>query len=100
LVEQAGTPERAKKAIDVSQQRQQPLPAREDEFVKQLGYVSCLEMFEASTPIMLSSDGKTWCITPVADGQWLAWCQEEVQAGRKLGSREAAVRYVEEVARR
>jgi hypothetical protein len=94
LVEQAGSPEMAKQAIDtVAARAQQGSKAdprdparsadsyeqRKTQLAEQLGYASYLELFEASTPVP-TQDGKAWCVTSDHRGSWVIWNDEELEA--------------------
>lgn len=72
--------------------------ADNDGFARQLGFASYLELFETSTPVA-SGDARHWFATPVDQGRWVAWNQEERQASSAFDSKERAVRYIHEHSR-
>jgi hypothetical protein len=67
-----------------------------DDFARQHGFASYLEMFESSTPVA-TADSRKWCITPVAGGKWLAWNDGD-RAAASFDSKDAAVAHIERTA--
>ena len=92
LVDQTGSPELAKQAIDAVAERQKTgrTEDKKDAFSKQLGFESYLELFEASTPVP-SRDGKSWCVTSDRQGQWVVWNDRDLRVQQRFSSREDAV---------
>ena len=71
LVEEAGTQELAKHAIDAAAEPNSAAAAK-DEFARRLGFTSYLDLFEASTRAA-SAGGKNWFITALRGGNWVFW---------------------------
>jgi hypothetical protein len=90
LVDEAGTPELAKQAVDAAQQRQALPPKNKDELARRLGYVSFLALFEASMPVA-TGKGKHWCVTPLEKGRWVAWNDEDLEPREEFDSLEEAL---------
>lgn len=88
LIEQTGTPELAKQAIEAAQQPDLP-PVSKDELATRLGYTSFLELFEASTPVA-ARDGTTWYLTPGVQGNWLVWSDADFTLGPTFPSKSEA----------
>lgn len=95
LVEQTGSPELAKHAIDTVQKREQQPPADKDDFAAQLGFASYLEMFEASSTVS-GKDGESWLITPSDNGKWIAWNEQHLQLDNTFDSKGEAEAFVRE----
>jgi len=94
LIESTGNAELAKQAIDAAQQQPQVPPADKDGFAKQLGFVSFLDMFEASTTLA-TPDDRDWSITPLNDGRWLVWNAQDLTVAAETTSRDDAIQEVE-----
>jgi hypothetical protein len=105
LINQAGSPEMAKQAIDtVAARAQQGSKAdprdparssdsyeqRKSRLAEQLGYASYLELFEASTPVP-TQDGKAWCVTSDHHGSWATWNDEELEARGRAATKQEAM---------
>jgi hypothetical protein len=88
LVEEAGSKELAKQAIDNTDRPSALRPSSRDEFAQQLGFASYLELFEASQPLRTEGE-KRWCATAVED-RWIVWNDQDLQASRPFDSAEAA----------
>jgi hypothetical protein len=88
LVQESGSAELARKAIDKVQGDPQPAPCRDD-LAKSLGFESYLALFEASSPLV-AGDGKNWCVTPLPGGKWVAWNDTDLASGERFETREQA----------
>lgn len=78
LVDQSGSSELAKQAIDAASQ--QPLAAASDKnaFARRHGFKSYLELFEASS-VVRSANGKNWCVTALPAGKWALWNEQDLR---------------------
>jgi hypothetical protein len=93
LLDEAGSPDLAKHAVDAAA-KTQPLPvSAHDQFARQLGFASYLSLFEASTPIM-SAVGKQWLVTALRTDQWILWNDADLTVAGTYPTREAAERAV------
>jgi len=93
LLDEAGSPDLAKHAVDAAA-KTQPLPASaHDQFARQLGFASYLSLFEASTPLM-SAVGKQWFVTALRTDQWILWNDSDLAAAGAYPTRETAERAV------
>lgn len=95
LVEEAGSKERAKHAVDAAGDAA-PLAmqaADKDQFARQLGFTSYLDLFEASTRES-SADGGSWFTTAVRGGGWVAWNDVDLTASQRVATIEEARRQV------
>lgn len=90
LLDEAGTPGLAKQAVEVAAQQRMPIPASYDEFARQNGFNSYLELFEASAPIV-AIDGQKWLLTAVSGGEWITWKEQDFTALRRFHSRDEAI---------
>jgi hypothetical protein len=118
LLEETGSPELAKQAVDTVAARSQPghagtpshitpphtektnarAPERmanpgselKDRFAQELGYQSYLELFEGSTPVP-THDGKAWCVSNDNEGNWIAWNDQDLSIHRRGSSKEEAI---------
>ena len=91
LLDEAGSPELAKHAVDAAAERQEHGPS--DDLVSEGGFESWEEMLTLSTSIDL--DGDQWWITPFPrrDG-WMLWNQRGGQSPRLFPSFEEAYRHL------
>jgi hypothetical protein len=78
LVEQSGSPELAKQAIDAASQPPPAAASDKDAFARRHGFMSYLEMFEAST-VIHPADGKNWCVTALPAGKWALWNEQDLR---------------------
>ena len=93
LLDEAGSPNLARHAVDAAAQTQ-PLPASaHDEFARQLGFASYLSLFEASTPLR-SAIGKQWFVTALRSDLWVVWNDSDLMTAGTYPTREAAGRAV------
>ncbi|MHB0958552.1 MAG: hypothetical protein ACYC0X_16615 [Pirellulaceae bacterium] len=99
LLDTVGTPELAKLAIDQAQEKDATTPRDDTELARRLGYVSLLDLFEASTPIGTADENK-WCITRLASGNWVAWERLNRWVSSEFNSQEAAVEFIHATAHR
>jgi len=90
LVRETGSSELAKHVIDEVAHHVEPA-ADQTAFARQFGFESYLAMFEASTPLT-SYDGHHWLITTTANGQWIAWNENDLGAVQRFRSLEEASR--------
>jgi hypothetical protein len=88
LVNATGSVELAKQALDKAREPTSPAASKE-ELAKQLGYVSYLELFEASTAIS-DAGGRPWFVTTDRAGSCLLWNEEDLTPSRHP-TREAAM---------
>jgi hypothetical protein len=95
LLADAGTPELAKFAIDSVEQQQHD--HMRTEFAEALGFASYSDLLAASAGVA-TTDDKLWFVTPLADGQWVAWNFVEIKADAKHATREAAIAHAEQSA--
>ncbi|HUE70912.1 MAG TPA: hypothetical protein VMP01_08480 [Pirellulaceae bacterium] len=92
LLEQAGSPELAKHAVDSAA----PRPAQgspQDEFARRLGFGSYLSLFEDSA-LLVSESHKQWFATAVARDEWILWNDADLQVVGRFPAREAAERAI------
>lgn len=97
LLASVGNPELAKLAIEKAHEKTQGAPADDDQLAQRLGYVSMLELFEASTPVP-AANGKQWCVAPLKNGTWVAWERRNRWVSSEFASKEAAIQYIHDMA--
>ena len=90
LLKSAGSPGLAHQALDAAQQRQPALASPQDEFARQWGFTSYLELFEGST-LVRSAAGKNWLLAVVPQGGWIVWNETDLNANRAHPTREEAL---------
>jgi hypothetical protein len=88
LVNAAGSVELAKQALDKAREPTAPAASKEA-LAKQLGYVSYLDLFEASTAFSDAS-GRPWYLTLDRSGSFLLWNEADLTPSR-YPTREAAL---------
>lgn len=71
LIRQAGSADRAKQAVDAAANERPPIGAK-DEFARQWGFASYLELFEDSKPMASPKSGH-WMVTALHNGRWIVW---------------------------
>jgi hypothetical protein len=86
LVDAVGTPELAKQAVDAA--TSDPATNKE-ELATKLGFVSYLEMFEASMAVRNLS-GQSYFVTCDREGKWLVWNERMLDNGKRFATREDA----------
>jgi hypothetical protein len=95
LIDNAGSPELAKKAVDSAARDHKTQPSAagggsaKDRLARNHGFNSYLELFEASTT-MSQSDGKNWFVTAVPGGKWIMWNDRDLEAHRSFDTFEEA----------
>jgi len=89
LLERAGSPDLAKQATASATRHPAALRPQNDAFGKRWGFISYLEMFEASKPLG-ESDGKHWLVTNVGREQWIVWNDEDLEVAHTFQSLEEA----------
>lgn len=89
LVDEAGTPELAKQAIDQVATRS----GSETALAEQFGAKSYLELFEASIPVVTRA-GETLCLSSDSQGRWATWDPERLNIVGWYGSLDLALREV------
>lgn len=97
LLDEAGSPEIAKHAVDEAAKERSEGPTREEErkkeIVRESGFASW-EMVKALSTILVASDGLTWWITPHRQTGWMLWNQHDAQAPKLFASLEEARRHI------
>jgi hypothetical protein len=99
LLDEAGSRERAKHAVDVvastqaASGRSLAIGAAAEQFARQLGFASYLSLFEGSTPVA-SAAGKQWFVTALKTQEWVVWNDDDLSIVGTFPSREAAERAV------
>lgn len=97
LVQEAGSPERAKHAVDAAAESRPVAAADKDEFARRSGFTSYLSMFEESTKVGSWGD-KNWFITPLAGGGgWIVWNDCELAASQIFATSDEARQYIREL---
>jgi hypothetical protein len=93
LVDEAGSPELARQAVNAAEHHPPARASSQDEFARRWGFRSYLELFEGST-LVRSAGGKSWRVTSVSGGGWIAWNETDLTAERTFATREEAVSQV------
>jgi hypothetical protein len=92
LLREAGSPERAKHAIDEAAKANQPAGDQRWLVAQRLGFVAYRELAAASTPLVIPGSQRWW-VTP--QGQhWKAWNASGVLLDQEFDSVEDARRYI------
>jgi hypothetical protein len=86
LVDTTGSPELAKQAIDAAVSA---APKDKDELALRLGFVSYLDLFEASM-LVRSASGESYYVTCDHGGRWLVWSERILDSGKRFATREDA----------
>jgi hypothetical protein len=95
LIDEAGSPALAKKAVDSAARDHAERPASEasasskDHFARNHGFKSYLDLFEASTT-MAQCDGKNWFVTALPGGKWIMWNDRDLDTHRSFDTFEEA----------
>jgi len=92
LLEEAGSPELAKHAVDEAA-RQHTEQAGPEKLVQEWGFGSWDELITLSTNL-IAPDGASWWITPHHHQGWMLWNHNEWQAHKLFGSFEEARSHV------
>lgn len=94
LLRSAGSPQEAKAAVDEAAHKggNSP-PLTKDDFARQHGFATFLEMFEASQPVGGAGGQKKWLLTAKRGGKWLLWVDGSLSA-REFLSRDEALSQV------
>jgi len=66
-------------------------PMNKEDFARQHGFASFLEMFEASQSVGDAGGKKKWLLTSLRGGKWLLWNEGELGSAREYDSREDAL---------
>jgi hypothetical protein len=90
LLKNAGSPGLAHQALDAAERHQPALGSPQDEFARQWGFTSYLELFEAST-LVRSAVGKNWLVAVVPHGGWIVWNETDLHASRAFPTRDEAI---------
>ncbi|MEX2173679.1 MAG: hypothetical protein WD872_04910 [Pirellulaceae bacterium] len=93
LIDEAGSPDLAKQALESAADDQPLGNSRQDAFARQSGFPSYLALFEASTP-MASEAGKNWHITALPKKEWMVWNDRELKAEGTFRTLDEAQSYV------
>jgi|GEM_PF-5658020 len=93
LLDEAGSPGRARHAVDAAAKSQPLAASAHDQFARQLGFASYLSLFEASTPIQPAA-GKQWFVTALRSDLWVVWNDSDLVALGTYPTRDAAERAV------
>jgi hypothetical protein len=93
LIDKAGSPGLARQAIAAAEQHPPARASSQDEFARRWGFRSYLELFETSTHAGTAS-GKSWRITAIPAGGWIAWNETDLRADRIYATREDALAHV------
>jgi hypothetical protein len=107
LIQSAGSPQLARQALEAAE-REQASPVAtsvgagaphaasrphaesgKDQFARQHGFRSYLELFEASTS-MSQSGGKNWFVTGLPSGKWICWNEQNLEANHTFSTFEEA----------
>jgi hypothetical protein len=90
LLEQAGSPELAKHAVDVAAiGRGEGSP--QDQFARRLGFASYLSLFEDSSLLFAQQD-KQWFVTAIRNGEWILWNDADLMVTGIYATKDAALR--------
>ncbi len=89
LIHQAGSPEKAKEAVDEAAERETIPDFREDHLGQRFGFASRPELLAASTPLT-AADGTPWWTTAITGNRWLVWNQQDMSASKTFSSLQEA----------
>jgi hypothetical protein len=95
LVEQLGSVELAKHAVDLAKQaveavaEQAGATSSETVLHRSLGFATHEELVDASSPLE-SNDGKTWFMTHLSDDSWIAWNETDYKCDRHFNTADEA----------
>lgn len=90
LIEKAGSPGLARQAIDAADKHPPARASAQDEFARQWGFRSYLELFESSTAVRTAA-GKNWHVTAIASGGWIVWNETDLYAASTFATRDEAM---------
>ena len=99
LIEQTGSPDQAKQAVDAAAREQASPPITKEDFARRWGFASFLEMFEASKPLGPAEENEKWCVTALRGGKWLLWNDADMNSAREYDSLEEAKLYARQSSR-
>ena len=91
LLNETGSAEVAQRASDRAASRRPVTSSHQDQFARQWGFVSYLDMFESSSPVP-SNDRRHWCVTAVSGGDWILWNDDEFVTTRTFRTIDEAAR--------
>ena len=90
LLEEAGSPELAKHAVDVAAiGRGEGSP--QDQFARRLGFASYLSLFEDSS-LLFAEPAKQWFVTAIRNGEWILWDDVDLAVKGTYATKDAALR--------
>jgi hypothetical protein len=92
LLDQAGSPDLAKQAIDAVAEAQ-ALNSPRDELARHAGFPSWSALEASSVPLS-GADGNCWFVTPLADERWIAWNIQSFQFTQQFAALEDLYRYL------
>ena len=90
LLEQAGSPELAKHAID-SAASGRSVGSPQDHFARQLGFASYLSLFEDSS-LLFADDRAQWFASAIRNGEWVLWNDADLVVEGIYATKDAAER--------
>jgi hypothetical protein len=93
LVDEAGSPELAKQAVDSAASGNPPPAVLDAAFGQMYGFDSAEDLFAASTPIG-SADRQRWWVTQLGTSDWVAWNEADPRGNQVFESMEAAVQHI------
>jgi hypothetical protein len=92
LLREAGSPERAKHAVDEAAKAQQNPEHERGLVAQQLGFPAYRDLAAASTPLVIPGSERWW-VTPQGN-RWKAWSASGVVLDQDFGSIEEARRFI------
>jgi hypothetical protein len=95
LIDQAGSPDLAKQAIDAACQHQAGAAGAPETSAQAWGFASRVELLAASAPYA-GPDGDSWWITAIGENSWMIWNERNETPPRQFASVEAAQQFLAE----
>jgi hypothetical protein len=92
LLDEAGSPDLAKQAIDAAAEAQASDSPRE-RMARQSGFASWAELEATSIPLSQAA-GNPWFAAPITGEQWIAWNQHSCEITQEFASLEDLYRYL------
>jgi hypothetical protein len=92
LLDEAGSPDLAKQAIDAAAETQAINSPRE-QMARQSGFASWAELEATSIPLSQAA-GNPWFAAPITGEQWIAWNQQSCEITQEFASLEDLYRHL------
>lgn len=94
LIDEAGSCDAAKSAVDVAAEREHIPDFQEDHFALRFGFASRAELRHASKPLVVNDGVITWA-TELSDRRWICWSKDDMSASQTFNSLEELQKHLQ-----